>query len=107
MGGFECEFVENPPEKFPQVDCPVCLSILREPHQVTCCGNNFCRTCIERVKKKKKACPTCNEGELNYFPDKRLQRSLYAFKVYCTERAGGCGWSGELGNLDNHLKQVH
>ena len=105
--GFECEFVERPPKDFPQVECPVCLNILREPHQARCCGYNFCQACIARVQKDKKACPTCNEKEFEVFLDKGLKRSLYAFKVYCTEKENGCGWTGELGGLDKHLTEAH
>ena len=42
--GFDCQFVDAPKEL--QSECPVCLSILREPCQVTCCGKSFCRACI-------------------------------------------------------------
>ena len=102
--GFECEFVERPPDIF-QSDCPVCLLIIREPNQVTCCGYSFCRACIARVVASKKPCPTCNEAEFSVFPDKRLQRSLYQFRVRCEHQKEGCEWSGELGQLDKHLNE--
>ena len=35
-GGYDCEFVERPQEL--QADCPICMVVLREPFQVTCCG---------------------------------------------------------------------
>ena len=100
--GFDCEFIKHPPEDF-QADCPVCLLVLREPHQVTCCGYTFCRTCIERVQIQKSACPTCNETGFSVFQDKRLQRSLYAYHVRCYHEKDGCQWTGELGELDKHL----
>ncbi len=59
--GFDCEFMEPPPERYVQSECPVCLQIIREPHQVTCCGKKFCKACIEHIKVTKKPCPTCNE----------------------------------------------
>ena len=102
QGGFDCEFIKHPPEDF-QANCPVCLLVLREPHQVSCCGYTFCRTCIERVQLKKGACPTCNKVEFTVFQDKRLQRSLYAYHVHCSHEKEGCQWSGELGELDKHL----
>ena len=103
-GGFECEFVERPPGIL-QTDCPVCLLIVREPNQVTCCGYSFCRACIEQVVSRKKPCPTCNEAEFSVFPDKRLQRSLYQFRVRCEHQKEGCEWSGELGQLDKHVNE--
>ena len=101
-GGHECEFVEKPPKAF-QSECPVCLLILREPFQVTCCGYAFCRACIERIKKDNKPCPCCNSNDFDKFEDKRLNRSLYKFKIYCINKEQGCKWQGELKELDNHL----
>lgn len=99
--GFECEFIEKPRELQPE--CPICLHVLRRPHQATCCGNSFCRACIERVKKENKPCPTCNEREFYVFHDKRLQHTLYDFRVVCTHKQLGCGWIGELRELESHL----
>ena len=100
--GYDCEFVERPP-KAVQCECPVCLLVLREPHQVTCCGYSFCATCVKRVQNDKKSCPTCNEADFTVFPDKRLKRSLNEYRVYCCQRGEGCDWVGELGELDRHL----
>ena len=100
-GGYDCDFVETPQEL--QADCPICLVVLREPFQVTCCGNSFCRTCIERIETDKKACPTCNEVSFSTFPNKGLQRALYSFYVQCVHQKSGCKWIGELGKLDQHL----
>ena len=100
--GFECEFVEKPPQWL-QTECPICLHILREPYQVTCCGKSFCRLCIERAKGSNKPCPCCNEDDFNDFPNKGLQQPLYGFKIYCSEKEKGCEWRGELGKLDDHL----
>ena len=102
QGGFDCEFIKHPPEEI-QVECPVCLLVVREPHQVTCCGYAFCRTCIERVQLQKSACPTCNKNDFSVFPDKRLQRLVYAYQVCCSHKKEGCQWTGNLGELDKHL----
>lgn len=99
--GFDCEFIERPKEL--QIDCPICLHILREPYQATCCGYIYCRSCIERVRVASKPCPTCNNTDFSIFPDKRLHKSLYGFKVWCSERDKGCNWSGELRELTAHL----
>lgn len=99
--GFDCEFIERPKEL--QTDCPICLHILREPYQATCCGYIYCRSCLERVRIASKPCPTCNSTDFSIFPDKRLHKSLYGFKVWCSERDEGCNWSGELRELTAHL----
>ena len=102
MAGFECQFVERPPQAF-QTDCPICLQVLREPHQVTCCGKSYCRECIEPVKDGYQDCPTCNRPNFEMFHNLGLQQSLYDFQVYCSHKSKGCEWTGELRELDNHL----
>ena len=101
-GGYECEFVEKPPEAL-QSSCPVCQLILREPYQVNCCGYVFCQTCIDGVKSSDKPCPCCKTVAFATFEDKRLKRSLHMFRILCTNKQQGCQWKGELGQLDNHL----
>ena len=102
QGGYECEFIEKPPKPF-QSECPICLLVLKEPYQATCCGYSFCRVCIERIKVKDDPCPCCKAEEFDYYPNKGLQRSLHEFKVHCSNKDQGCQWVGELGQLDNHL----
>ena len=100
QGGYECQFVKKPPS-FVQSECPICLQVLREPYQATCCGYSFCRACIERIKARDVLCPCCKSNRFDHYPNKGLQRSLCEFKVYCSNT--GCQWVGELGQLDNHL----
>lgn len=102
MIGYECEFVEKPPDAF-QTECPVCLSILRDPYQMTCCGKSYCHTCIDKVRRERRSCPTCKKRELSYFQNKGLKQSLCQMNVYCTHQSEGCSWTGELGQLDKHL----
>ena len=101
QGGYACTFAEEPSKEF-QTECPVCLHVLREPYQVNCCGYAFCRECIEMIESDDQPCPCCKEI-FEAFEDKRLKRSLYAFKVHCSIKEQGCQWVGELGQLDNHL----
>ena len=102
--GFDCQFIENPPEDL-QSHCPVCRLVLREPYVVDCCGNSFCRACIKRIEADEKPCPTCNKADFSAISDKRLQRSLYALGVRCSHEAEGCQWTGILGELDDHLNE--
>ena len=102
MDGFDCDFTKDPPECL-QTHCPICLLILREPFQVTCCGNSFCRTCIQRIGQANQSCPTCKQENFQSFENKGLQRPLYGFQVFCSNKESGCDWLGELGKLDKHL----
>ena len=49
QGGYECIFVKAPPEVL-QTECPVCLCVLKVPCLIDCCGNSFCKTCIQSVQ---------------------------------------------------------
>ena len=102
MSGFDCLFTEEPP-KVLQCYCPICLLILREPFLVDCCGKSFCRACIQKIEAKKKSCPTCNKEKFEFIQNLGLQQPLYGFRVFCSNKEGGCGWQGELGQLDKHL----
>ena len=102
MAGVECEFVEKPP-KAVQSECPICLLVLREPYQATCCGKSFCKECIEQIKVRNGTCPTCKTDNFFSYPNKGLQQSLNDFEVYCSHKSKGCEWRGELRELDKHL----
>ena len=104
MAGFDCEFVEPPP-KVIQTNCPICLLVLREPYQATCCGKSFCWKCYEKAEENESSCPTCNKQDDDFFcfHNKGLQLPLYDLKVYCKNKSKGCEWTGELRELDNHL----
>ena len=102
MAGFECEFVE-PPAKYLKVECPICLNILREPYQASCCGKNFCKGCLEGIQASQSPCPCCKSQQFANFEDKRLKQTLYDFDVHCSNKSKGCEWTGELRELDNHL----
>ena len=102
MAGIEAEFVEKPPKAF-QCECPICLLVLREPYQATCCGKSFCKECIERLKIRSNSCPTCKTENFFSYPNKGLEQSLYDFEVYCSHKSKGCEWRGELRELDKHL----
>ena len=99
--GFECEFVEQPKEL--PFECPVCLLVLREPHNTSCCDHSFCHGCIKQIKDSNNpVCPLCKQKfEIN--PRKWLQRALYQLEVYCTYKRDGCEWVGALEQLDKHL----
>ena len=102
-GGFHCEFVKPLERNNLQSECPVCLQIIRDPHQVTCCGKKYCYTCIEYIETSGRPCPNCNTKDIVSFPDVGLQQKLYALKVRCSHQKDGCEWTGELRQLDEHL----
>ena len=100
--GFDCEFVDDPPKEL-HTECSVCLSVLRQPYLVDCCGNHFCKACLERVSQEKRECPLCKDKDFKAILDKGLERVLNQTAVYCSNKESGCDWSGELRELDSHL----
>ena len=100
----ELSFAEEVP-KHVELECPVCLNILTDPHLVTCCGHNFCGSCIERVKASNGACPMCKEKNYQSFVDKKCLRIINGLQVHCSNQKQGCQWKGELKHLSTHTNQ--
>lgn len=82
--------------------CSVCLELLREPHLTSCCGQHFCKTCLENVLGRGMKCPLCNQ-DFAAIIDRRIQREIRSLQVRCSYKAEGCEWVGELGELKDHL----
>ena len=78
IGGYDYKFVETPPDK---LVCQICLLVARSPHQVTCCGKVYCKTCLDEHKRHSlrsiysKECPNCRKIGQN-FPDIRGEWTL-------------------------------
>ena len=104
-GGYDCEFVTPPPDAF-QAECPICLQVLKEPCFISCpCGQNICRECVEKIKKKNKPCPLCNKTDFTYIPHHQLERYLKEQEVWCSNKKDGCDWRGKLGEYEQHLNR--
>ena len=44
QGGYcDVNFVDPPPDS---LQCPVCLSTLKQPHILSCCGKNMCEVSL-------------------------------------------------------------
>ena len=95
-------FVEKPPEEF---FCPVTFEVLREPFQTLCCGKHLSQQAIKRQQRDQKPCPLCRRQPFHVVPDKYFKRKVRELKVRCPKKGAGCGWVGELGTLDQHLKE--
>ena len=100
----EVSFLKELPEHL-EIECPVCLNILTDPHIVSCCGHNFCGSCIERVQASNGSCPMCNEEEYQVVVNKERLRIINGLEVYCSNKEKGCQWKGEWKNMSTHLKK--
>uniref|UniRef100_A0A1X7T9U9 RING-type domain-containing protein n=1 Tax=Amphimedon queenslandica TaxID=400682 RepID=A0A1X7T9U9_AMPQE len=100
-GGYDCELIEDPPD---ELTCPICLLPIKSPHLITCCGRKLCHSCIYRVQQAGGPCPCCQEKEYYTVLDKMVERQVLDLKVYCKYKSKGCPWTGELCDLEGHLK---
>ena len=96
----EYDFIEKPSEDY---HCPVTLEILTEPHQTLCCGSHLSQEAADQLKRERAPCPMCKDPNLNTVPDKFFKRQFNQLKVWCSKKALGCNWVGELGDLEKHL----
>jgi len=82
-GGYDCKFVETPPDK---LMCQICLLVARTPDQMPCCGRIYCKACLDTHKRLSKTCPNCRKARQS-FPDTRGE-SKPEGKVVVKDRKG-------------------
>lgn len=85
--------------------CPICTELLTEPF-LTDCGHLLCGTCRDQLlTSSKNDCPICRETNALTIArlDKRFQRQVYSLEVRCQHHDEGCGWVGNVRNLQKHL----
>ena len=98
----EYDFVQTPSEDY---FCPVTYEILKNPQQTSsCCGNHISRAAADLLKREGKPCPMCKKGQLQTTDDLFFKRQVLALKIRCSNKALGCDWVGELGQVEQHLK---
>ena len=94
-------FVEQPSEDF---FCPVIYGLLLQPHLTACCGKHLSQEAATRIQREGGACPLCNEPHLTTVLDKRFRRQVNELCVFCRHEDRGCGWQGELSDLERHVQ---
>lgn len=96
------QFVEDAPEDY---NCGICYSILQEPNVTECCGQHFCRECLEVWKRgeNNRSCPHCRKKNFRHMIYKPLQRRINESMVYCEHYEEGCSKTMKLIDLKHHL----
>ena len=111
-GGYDYKFVDGEPPS--EYICHICTFVSRDPQQVSCCGNIYCKSCLQQLKESGNyfKCPTCRSDITHYFSDTRADRRIKSLEVYCTNRESyclqddsSCQWKGYLKDIDTHLQQ--
>jgi len=103
-GGYDYEFVDTPQDI---LICKICLLVSRDPHLSMCCGHVFCHSCLDHVKQSSvisNGCPVCRDPEFNTVVNKQTARLVQNLSVFCSNKARGCKWQGELSKVDTHLE---
>ena len=109
-GGYDYKFVDGePPNKY---ICAICTLVSCDPQQASCCGNVYCKSCLQQLKRKTFKCPICRHHLTNKcFPDRRADLEIKSLQVYCTNNKkishadNSCPWKGRLKDIDDHLQQ--
>ena len=84
------------------LECEICLDVLNDPVQTSCCGQSYCTNCIDQLQNK--VCPHCRAA-LEFFPDKKSVRLINDLEIKCPFFIGKrCLWKGCASELKNHLK---
>ena len=60
------------------LECEICLDVLNDPVQTSCCGQSYCKNCIDQLQNQ--VCPHCR-ADLKLFPDKKVLGLLMILKL--------------------------
>ena len=84
------------------LECEICLDVLNDPVQTSCCGQSYCKKCVDQLQNK--VCPHCR-ANLEIFPDKKSVRLINDLEIKCPFFIGKrCRWKGCASELKNHLE---
>ena len=99
--GYDCDFVDQVPEDY---FCKHCKHVAMEPNITSCCGETFCKECINFFKQCSEGrCPNCQDIDLSSLFQPKFHSRILALEVYCSLKDRGCEWTGQLQHLDAHL----
>ena len=101
IGGYEQIFVDKPHERY---ICKICIHPCHDAYLSGCCGHNFCKSCLDNLKKNTTVCPCCRNEDFVTVINKQADREIKSLHVMCTNKERGCEWQGELNDISNHLE---
>ena len=97
--GYQCELIGSVPDN---LFCYKCKLVARKLNLTSCCGESYCHDCIANAQQGN-ACPACGEQDFNLLVLPKYTRQIEGIQVYCTMKEKGCGWTGLLRQLEEHL----
>ena len=104
-GGYDYQFVVVPPPDW--LMCNICHHPSKSPCLSLCCGNVFCKSCLDGAKQASvnlNSCPLCRDEEFKTIFHKQADRAVRSLHIFCVNKEKGCEWQGEINNITNHLE---
>ena len=86
------------PEENEEMQCLICLDLVVDAVQVSCCGALHCRACILHCT----VCPQCRRAIPSIVPDFRRERLSAAALRHCPQQENGCQFRGNRASVANH-----
>jgi len=87
------------------LECAICQEVFTGATEATCCGQIFCKDCIERWVSERGSCPMCREniGFSLLVSSRHAQRMANEMKVscpYCSDDMKKAGLSDHMSSCD-------
>ncbi|XP_064389745.1 TNF receptor-associated factor 5-like [Halichondria panicea] len=97
-------FVKELADKY---KCSICTNLLDTPVLTECCGQHFCKVCIEKwiIRKKESICPHCRAENFNKIVSQPIIREIKELGVYCTNHKNGCKVVINYGDFQKHVDE--
>ena len=97
----DLSFVEQPSD---DLFCPVTHRLMFQPHLTVCCGEHLSQEAATWLRREGRRCPLCRKLHLRTVSDERFRRQINKLRVFCRHEDRGCGWQGELSDLEHHVQ---
>ena len=96
----------------PDHTCQICMKVLRGPQATECCGQHYCKSCLETwfvQSQQGNICPHCRQVNFRYILYKPLQRKIDELMVYCPNhgKGQGCPNTMKLKDLVSHMSTTN
>ena len=100
-GGYDLQFAETLPS---HLVCLICGFVAREPHEMSCCGKLYCKSCIQGLRAtSSRQCPNCHRVGEPSRPSQKSDSLIRGLMVCCKNASRECRWLGKLEEIDSHL----
>ncbi len=97
------KFIEPISEDF---YCSICRSVLCQPVLTECCGQHFCRACLDSWFDvgQGEICPHCRNKDFKYIKSLPMIRKINELNILCPLQSLGCTDVFRLDILNDHLR---